>query len=533
VRDGRVVTPEAVKVGVAAIADAGFIAATHDHDDGGMQLPHVIATAAMLWLDAANVATSSYAMLTSGVANLIASFGTPSQRREHLDALLTGRSLGTMALTEPEAGSSLADLRTLATPIAADGRFRITGTKMWISGGEHELSDNIIHMVLARVAGAPPGVRGISLMLVPRYRASSDGQRVPNGVVLGGLIHKMGWRGTTSTILNFGEREECIGELVGPLHGGLACMFQMMNEARIGVGRAATAMTSAAFHHALSYARVRSQGRLAGEKDAQRPPVPIIQHPDVRRMLLTQKVIAEGAIALILECAYLVDEMHTSTDEQARRAAAAMLDVLTPIAKAWPADAGQEAISLALQTLGGYGFAREYPIEQYYRDNRLNAIHEGTNGVQALDLLGRKVGQHNGAGFAFLTDRMRMTAAEAATEPALQPMAAQLREAIFRLERVTALLLVSTSEPARALANATPYLELMSRTVIGWLWLRQARVASRALSATGVATDTDFLRGKVHAARFWFNWELPRTEQLSDLLASGDATPFDMQDAWY
>ena len=533
VRDGRVVTPEAVKHGVAAIADAGFISATHDYADGGMQLPHVVATAAMLWLDAANVATSSYAMLTSGVANLLATFGTERQRATYLEPLLTGRYLGTMALTEPDAGSSLADLRTLATPIGDDGQFRITGTKMWISGGEHELSENIIHMALVRVAGAPPGVRGISLMLVPRYRPTDHDERASNGVALGGLIHKMGWRGTTSTILNFGEHEPCIGELVGPLHRGLACMFQMMNEARIGVGRAATAMTYAAFQHALAYARVRSQGRLAGEKDALRAPVPIIQHPDVRRMLLTQKVIAEGALSLILESAYLVDEMHTSPDAEARREAAALLDVLTPIAKAWPADAGQEAISLAMQTLGGYGFAREYPIEQYYRDNRLNAIHEGTNGVQALDLLGRKVSQNDGAGYAVLVRRMRATIGNAASDPTLQPLAVALGEAIARLDRVTAVLTAPTSEPARVLANASAYLELMSRTVIGWLWLRQACAASRALASASEGAEADFLRGKLHAARFWYFWELPRTVQLSELLERNDATPFEMQEAWY
>ncbi len=541
VQDGRVVTPEAVGLGVRAMADAGFIAATHDYDVGGMQLPHVIATAALLWCDAANIATSSYAMLAAGVANLVASFGSPAQRAMYLEPLLTGRFLGTMALTEADAGSSLADLRTAATP-AGDtfppGSFRITGTKMWISGGEHEMSDNIVHMVLARLADAPPGVRGISLMLVPRYRQNADGTTVRNGVQLGGLIHKMGWRGTTSTILNFGEAEPCIGELVGEPHRGLTYMFQMMNEARIGVGRAGTAMAYAAYRHALDYARTRRQGRLPGEKDPLRPPVAIIEHPDVRRMLLAQKAMVEGALALILECAHLVDIETTTSSDAERDEASALLEVLTPIAKAWPGEAGQESISLAMQTLGGYGFAREYPIEQFYRDNRLNPIHEGTNGVQALDLLGRKVRQDGGAGFRALLTRMHVTAnlASAHEQPALAALGRQSRDANTRLERVTAALLASSSEggePARALANASAYLDLVSRTVVAWLWLRQAVVASRALGHAVTDDERAFYQGKLQTATYWFRWELPRTVQLAELLERADATPFEMQDAWF
>ena len=539
IRDGHVVTPVAVKRAIAAMADAGFIAASHDYAVGGMQLPHVITTAALLWFDAANIATSSYAMLAAGVGNLVAAFGSDGQRERFLVPLLTGRFLGTMALTEPDAGSSLADLRTRAVPAGegfAPGTYRITGTKMWISGGEHELSENIVHMVLARIEGAPPGVRGISLMLVPRYRVdATSGERIANGVVLGGLIHKMGWRGTTSTILNFGEREECIGELVGDAHRGLGCMFQMMNEARIGVGRAGTAMGYAAYRHALEYARTRRQGRLPGEKDPARPPVAIIEHPDVRRMLLAQKTIAEGALSLILECARIVDEEQTTTDDATRREQSALLEVLTPIAKSWPGEACQEAISLAMQTLGGYGFAREYPIEQYYRDNRLNPIHEGTNGVQALDLLGRKVRQDDGAGFKALVARMRVTAADAASIPQISMLSAELSVVVDRLERVTQTLLhaASNTEPARALANASAYLDLVSRTVIAWLWLRQASVASRALARAKASADRDFYCGKVQAARYWFGWELPRTEQLAALLERADATPYEMQDEWF
>ena len=542
-RDGRVATPPAVKAAIIAMAEAGFISAAHDYEVGGMQLPHVVATAALLWFDAANVATASYAMLTAGVANLVAAFGTDDQRARYFEPLLTARYFGTMALTEPDAGSSLADLRTKAVP-AGDGHpsnsYRISGTKMWISGGEHEMSENIVHMVLARIEGAPEGVRGISLMLVPRYRAATDETSIANGVVLGGLIHKMGWRGTTSTILNFGEHDDCIGELIGEPHRGLTYMFQMMNEARIGVGRAGTAMTYAAYQHALDYARTRRQGRLPGEKDPARAPVAIIEHPDVRRMLLAQKAIAEGALALVLECAQLVDDEQTAPDEATRREAAALLEVLTPIAKAWPGEAGQEAISLAMQTLGGYGFAREYPIEQHYRDNRLNPIHEGTNGVQALDLLGRKVRQNDGAGFTALVARM-VVATKSVTEfvaadasiASIASLGPELVDAIARLERVTATLGMMRAEPARVLANATAYLDLVSRTVIAWLWLRQATVAALALSAGASRPDEDFYRGKLQAARYWFGWELPRTVQLAELLERADATPFEMQPNWF
>ena len=404
---------------------------------------------------------------------------------------------------------------------------------MWISGGEHEMSENIVHMVLTRIEGAPAGVKGISLMLVPRYREESNSARVSNGVRLGGLIHKMGWRGTTSTILNFGEHEPCIGELVGEPHRGLACMFQMMNEARIAVGRAGTAMSYAAYRHALDYARTRRQGRLPGEKDAARPPVAIIEHADVRRMLLAQKATVEGALALILECAHLVDTELTTTNDAERAEAAALLEVLTPVAKAWPGEAGQESISLALQTLGGYGFAREYPIEQFYRDNRLNPIHEGTNGVQALDLLGRKVRQDNGTGFRALLARLRATADASVTHEDMAALGAQLSDAADRLERVTSSLLALGGDPARALANATVYLDLVSRTVVAWLWLRQALAASRGLADATAEAHRHFYRGKLQAARYWFGWELPRTVQLADLLERADATPFEMQDAWF
>ncbi|MBI3791390.1 MAG: acyl-CoA dehydrogenase [Gemmatimonadetes bacterium] len=533
--DGRVVMTPEVAPAVKAVADAGFIAATHDADVGGLQLPHTFATAMMFHLEAANVGTAAYALLATGVANLLAAFGSADQKRRFLLPLLEGRFLGTMALSEPDAGSSLADVRVRAEPLD-DGRFALTGTKMWISGGDHELSENIVHLVLGRIAGAPAGVKGISLFIVPKRRVDDQGKSGDlNGVVLGGLIHKLGWRGTVNTVLNFGEREACIGELVGQPHHGLQYMFHMMNEARIGVGRAAAAMGYEAYRYALDYARTRRQGRLPGEKNPQAPQVPIIEHPDVRRMLLAQKATVEAALHLVLHCAHLVDEQETGEDPAARRRATLLLEVLTPIAKAWPSEACQESISHAMQVLGGYGYAREYPIEQLWRDNRINPIHEGTNGIQALDLLGRKVRLEEGASFKALVAEMQRTVAAATSAGGdAAALAAPVGVAVARLAETTLALAKAsaTVEPARALANASAYLDLASRTVVAWLWLEQATAATRAL-ATASADDAAFYRGKLQAARYWMGWELPRTEALAALLVRMDAVPYEMQDAWF
>ncbi len=533
--DGRVVIVPEVAVAVRALADAGFIAATHDAEVGGLQLPHIFATAAMFHLEAANVGTAAYALLATGVANLVAAFGSEDQKRRYLGPLLEGRFLGTMALSEPDAGSSLADVRVKAEPLD-DGRFALTGTKMWISGGDHELAENIVHMVLGRIEGAPAGVRGISLFLVPKRRVDADGQSgALNGVQLGGLIHKLGWRGTVNTVLNFGERDACIGELVGQPHHGLQYMFHMMNEARIGVGRAAAAMGYEAYVYSLEYARTRHQGRLPGEKNPATAQVPIIQHPDVRRMLLAQKATVEAALHLVLACARLVDEQETGESEAARRRATLLLEMLTPVAKAWPSEACQESISHAMQVLGGYGYAREYPIEQLWRDNRINPIHEGTNGIQALDLLGRKVRMENGAAFKALVDTMSASVAAAqSVGGAAAELAAPVATAVERLTSTTIAIGAASAgmEPVRALANASAYLDLASRTIVAWLWLDQATAATQALVGAA-GDDVAFYHGKLQAARYWMGWELPRTEALAELLTRMDAVPFEMQDAWF
>ncbi len=425
--------PEA-KQALEAFRDAGFFSAHHDEALGGLQLPWVVMQAVQAHFQAANPGTSSYSFLTIGNANLQRVFASPEQQEKYMRPLLEGRWFGTMALSEPHAGSGLADITTTATP-REDGTYSITGTKMWISGGEHELSENIVHLVLARIKGAPAGVKGISLFLVPRYRIDADGSvgqgeaKQSNHVVLAGLNHKMGHRGTTNTLLNFGEGGETIGELVGEPGRGLAQMFHMMNEARIGVGMGAVMSGYAGYLASLEYARDRRQGRPASNRDPQAEPVPIIEHADVRRMLLRQKVFVEGGLSLALYAASLVDDLNTGP-EDGRADTALLLDLLTPIAKSWPSKYSQEALSDAIQVMGGAGYTRDTPVEMYYRDNRLNPIHEGTEGIQGNDLLGRKLTQASGRGLEVLLARMEADLQAAEGHEELADIRAGLQEAI-------------------------------------------------------------------------------------------------------
>ncbi|MGE0719971.1 MAG: acyl-CoA dehydrogenase, partial [Alphaproteobacteria bacterium] len=516
--NGRVVLVPEAKTALDAFAAAGFLAMERPAADGGMGLPHVIAQACFGLFDAANIATASYPLLTIAAANLIDAFGTPEQKRRHVPAMRDGRHFGTMVLTEPQAGSSLGDVRTTATP-TGDGRYRLTGSKVFISGGEHELAENIVHLVLCRITGAPPGVKGLSLMLVPRFRLAEDGTPGPaNDVALAGLIHKMGWRGTTSTMLNFGEQGDCIGELVGEPGRGLAQMFHMMNEARIGVGLGAAMLGYAGYRHALAYARARPQGRPLDARDPAAPPVAIVDHPDVRRMLLAQKAYAEGGLALCLYAARLVDEARTAAEPHRRMAAQRLLDVLTPVVKAWPAEWCLEANKLAIQVHGGYGYTREYPVEQIYRDNRLNPIHEGTNGIQALDLLGRKVMMEEGALLAELLARISTTARAAARERSLVAEAAALDAAIERVTVATTTVRGILAEGAarRGLANASAYLDLLGHVVVAWIWLEKALAATRALPGAA-GDDRRFYAGKLAACAWFFRWELPKTAHWADL----------------
>jgi len=528
-----VLIPE-VKPAVDAFLQAGFLNAARSFEDGGMQLPTLLSQACFAHFQAANAGSTSYPFLTMGAANLIESFGSEEQKQRFLQPMIEGRFFGTMALTEPHAGSSLSDIRTRAEP-ADDGSYRLKGNKIFISGGDHPLSENIVHLVLAKLLDAPPGVKGISLFIVPKFLVNDDGSLGPrNDVLLAGLFHKMGWRGTTSTALNFGDAGHCVGYLVGKPHHGLSYMFQMMNEARIGVGMGAVMLGYAGYLYSLEYARERPQGRLPDAKDPATAPVAIINHADVRRMLLTQKAYVEGAFDLGLYAARLFDDSLTGETEGAQRQAQELLDLLTPIVKSWPSEFCLKANELAIQILGGHGYTREYPVEQYYRDNRLNPIHEGTHGIQSLDLLGRKLAQNGGAGLKHLMRLITGACERAQAHPELTALRQPLEQLLGALQGVTLGLLgeLANGQITETLANSALYLKVFGHTVIGWRWLEQAIRAQEGLAA-GNAADADFYHGKLQAARYFLTWEVPACHHDLHLLKTRDDTCLGMQQDWF
>jgi alkylation response protein AidB-like acyl-CoA dehydrogenase len=478
-------------------------------------------------------------------ANLIAAQGTPRQIETFAIPEYAGRWFGTMCLSEPHAGSSLGDIRTRADSDGEDelgARYRLSGNKMWISGGDHELSENIVHLVLAKIPDAggalPPGTAGISLFIVPKYLPLADGAiGARNDVALAGLNHKLGHRGTTNCLLNFGEgrwqpqgRAGAIGWRIGAPGQGLKCMFQMMNEARIGVGFGSIMLGYTGYLHALDYARTRPQGRPMDRRDPASPQVPIIQHADVRRMLLAQKSYVEGGLALGMYAAWLIDESTTHPDGDVRAESLMLLELLTPIVKAWPAEWCLAANDLAIQVYGGAGYTRDYPVEQFWRDNRLNPIHEGTNGIQAIDLLGRKVTMQQGAALALLARRIGVTLsqADALSDSEVSSQRRRLAEALQRVIEVTGSL---SREPdiERRLANAHTYMLAFGHVVVAWLWLSQS-LAARSL---GADHDRDFVAGKQHACRYFFNCELNKVRGWLDLVASGEDSALTMREAWF
>jgi butyryl-CoA dehydrogenase len=541
----RVHLPKATHDALAAYVDSGMMAAAQDYEVGGMQLPCVMQMAAKSFFSQASVAIGGYAMLTTGNAGLLMAHGTEMQREVFAKNEFAGRWFGTMCLSEPQAGSSLSDVATRAVPDGTDfetdplgPRYRLRGNKMWISGGEHELTENIIHLVLAKIPGNDgellPGTRGISLFIVPKKLVDTAGALTGerNDVALAGLNHKLGYRGTTNTLLNFGEgkfpvRGEAgaIGYLVGRPGEGLRCMFHMMNEARIGVGLGAVMLGYAGYEVSLDYARQRSQGRpiTGAGKDASQPPVLLMAHADIKRMLLAQKSYVEGGLALELYCARLVDELNTG-DEAAAAEAGTLLEMLTPIAKSWPSEWCLEANSLAIQVLGGYGYTRDFPVEQHWRDNRLNMIHEGTHGIQGLDLLGRKVVMNGGAGLKQLATRISATAERAGHVEGLAEHANALAAALQRLGAATKSAW-ATGVPEEALANATPYLQAFGHVVLAWLWLDVALAAS--------TRKGNLASGKLAAMRYFFAYELPKIDAWLGVVARREPLPRDMQDAWF
>lgn len=532
----KVILPRATHEAHRAYVDSGMISAAQDYEEGGMQLPYTIEAAAGTFFATASVSIGS-SLLTKGNANLLLVHGTEAQKAVFARNEFAGRFSGTMCLSEPQAGSSLSDITTRATPdgegFEADPlgpRYRLRGNKMWISAGEHELAENIVHLVLAKIPGPDgkliPGTRGISLFIVPKHLVDTEGALTGerNDVALAGLNHKLGWRGTTNTLLNFGEGRYpvrgaagAIGYLVGQPHEGLRCMFHMMNEARIGIGLAATSLGLAGYYASLDYAKNRPQGRPVGPagKDPAQPQVRIIEHADVKRMLLAQKSYCEGALALLLYCARLVDEQKTG-EAQAADDARLLLEVLTPVAKSWPSEFCLEANSLAIQVHGGYGYTRDFPVEQYWRDNRLNMIHEGTHGIQAADLLGRKVVMEGGKGLHLLAGRINATIERAIQQPHLAEHANALGEALQRVGAATKAAW-ATGQPAEALANAVPYMQAFGHLVIAWAWLDVLLVVP-----PGSARPAD--EGRARAARYFFHYELPRIPAWLRVVETRDPT---------
>jgi butyryl-CoA dehydrogenase len=541
----KVILPQATHDAQKAYAESGMLSAAQDYDIGGMQLPYTVEAAANSFFGMASVSMGS-GLLTVGNANLLMAHGSELQRQVFALNEFSGRWSGTMCLSEPQAGSSLSDVMTRATPdgdaYASDplgARYRLKGNKMWISAGDHELTENIIHLVLAKIPDAEgkliPGVRGISLFIVPKKLVNEKAELtgVRNDVALAGLNHKCGWRGTTNTLLNFGEGKfkvqtdntasdgsGAVGYLVGEPGRGLSYMFHMMNEARIGVGMAATMLGMAGYEASLEYAKNRPQGRpVAGGaqkvvKDAAQAQVRIIEHADIKRMLLAQKSYSEGALALELYCAKLVDEQHTG-DAIAADEARLLLEVLTPIAKSWPSEWCLEANSLAIQIHGGYGYTRDFPVEQYWRDNRLNMIHEGTHGIQGMDLLGRKVLMEEGRGVHLLGARMRETADKAMAFADLAADAKALNTALENVISATQMAW-SSGQPQEALANAVPYLQAFGHLVLAWIWLD--------VSASCRGAQTPAQTGRQAAAKFFYHYELPKIDAWLQVVSNRDMT---------
>ena len=533
--DGKTVSMiDDVKVAFDAFRESGFIAGRYRFDDGGMQLPETVMTAVAGYFMAANPSTTAYPFLTSAAINVISHFASAEVKDAFMPRMLTGEFTGTMALTEPHAGSSLADIKTTALE-QPDGSYRIKGSKIYISGGDHELSDNIVHLVLAKIPGGPGGVKGISLFVVPKYRLLADGgigER--NDVHLTGLLHKLGYRGTTSTALSFGDKGECHGYLVGEPHFGLRYMFKMMNEARIGVGFGAAMIGYRGYQYSLAYAKDRTQGRIAPNNKPEHDATAIINHGDVKRMLLAQKAYSEGGMALCLYGSNLIDRINTNDDDTVKNELSELLDLLTPVIKAWPSEYGPKANDLGIQVLGGAGYTREYHAEQFWRDNRLNPIHEGTNGVQALDLSFRKLWQNKGLGIQILKREMTQdlqsitTPQTAKLAGKLMPYTEHLHEVLVHLSKI-----LPTEKAITLTGNAQALMNIFASIVVSWIWIRQASKAEQLLAIESDSDKQNFYHGKIQAAKYFIDWELPTIQRDIELLHNDNSVCTDMQAEWF
>jgi len=527
---GQVTVPKEFHAAYRKFCEGGWIAVSRNPEYGGGGMPTVLRMMTLEFFEGSCVAFAIYPGLAHGVGHLVESFGDAEMNALYTERLYRGEWGGTMALTEAQAGSALADVKTAAKPV--EGKiYKIKGQKQFISCAEHDLTPNIIHMVLARIEGAPAGVRGISLFLVPKIRVNPDGSLgEPNDVSCIAIEKKMGLHGSPTCQLAFGENDQCLGFLVGEPNQGLPYMFQMMNEARISVGIQALAQAAAAYEQALAYCKERIQGPDIGERKG--PNVTIIRHPDVRRMLLSMKSMVEGLRALIYLSGYYYDLARIHPDPAQRERFENLLEILTPICKAYASDQGFRVNETALQCLGGYGYTRDYPIEQFLRDAKITSIYEGTNGIQALDLLGRKVMMKNGATWKALTKEIENFADQNHGHPVLQAEVETLTQTLLGMTELTPLLLARSKEDLRGFAlAATPYLECVGDLVVAWLLLEQAAIAHARLQAAGA--DQEFYQAKLMTARYFAHERLPLCQARIKIIRAGDRLPMEMAETCF
>ncbi|MDD4357616.1 MAG: acyl-CoA dehydrogenase [Smithellaceae bacterium] len=552
IKDGKVTVPKCFREPFKKYCEAGWINPMDSPDVGGQGLPHTAGYAVSELFCAANYAFMMYPGLTHGAANLINVYGSEEQKKKYMEKCFSGEWTGTMCLTEPGAGSDVGALKTTAKRLP-DGKFLITGTKCFISAGDHDLTPNIIHPVLARIEGDPAGTKGISIFIVPKIRVNDDGSLgEPNDVNCGGIEHKMGIKASATATLNFGEDGKCIGELLGEERSGIKIMFQMMNEARLGVGMQGVAIGSAAFQHAVAYAKERIQSTPVWEmKNPNAKAVTIINHPDVRKKLMWMKSHVEGIRALAYFGAYCMDMSKISQTEEEKANWEGYLELLTPIIKSYSTDKGLLICSLAMDVYGGYGYCSEYPVEQFMRDEKIACIYEGTNGIQALDFVGRKLGQRKGANVMNMAGTVQKTIAKCKSNPELAKAAATLEEASNACFEV-AMFFAAAGKGGDFIApiyNASKYLEIFGDMVVGNLLLEAAAIADEKLNAMyeekGLTTigkkkglqredaDASFYAGKIASAKFFMNEIVTTVKARCEAIKANDKSAMELVDAGF
>jgi alkylation response protein AidB-like acyl-CoA dehydrogenase len=531
--NGAVHVHPVVKEFIRECGSGGWIAANASYELDGQQLPFIVTLACHFIFGAANYSASVYPLLMYGASHLIESFGSEDLKRQFIPRMLSGAWQGTMALTEPQAGSSLADIRTQAVP-TDQNYYLIRGQKIFISAGDHDAVENIVHLMLVRIKGAPSGLKGVSLFVVPKFRVTESGDLVSNDVNISAMYHKLGYRGAPIVQLSLGESDNCRGYLVGQPSKGLSYMFQMMNQARLEVGLGAAAIASAAYHASLEYAKERRQGRKITDKNPDSEPVRIIEHSDVCRMLLFQRAVVEGSLSLVMQCCLYSDLANVRTGELKERYNL-LLDLLTPSAKTYPSEMGVMSVSQGLQCLGGYGFCDEFPLEQFYRDIRIHPIHEGSTGIQGMDLLGRKVVMQNGKAFMLFMEEVGETINAARDMQDLKPYAEKLQNAIDSLRDTTLALVgvASSGQVENFLADSTLYLELFGIVAVAWQWLKQGIAASICSKNSPSEVDQMFYSGKLMTMKYFFHYELPKTNGLVMRLSENDGLTVNVDEKFF